>query len=427
VESYPYLIIGSGAGGATLACELARHGKKALVLEKGRADTEVGTFWAAGRFYDLERWRLRPKKTVEGVTVWRCFAAGGTTLAALANGARSLQSELSALGVELEQEFVEGEREMRIAPLPEDLMSDGAKTLMRVSHELDLKMQPMPKYINPIKCTRCGKCVFGCADDAKWTALEYLHEAEQKGVELRCSTTVDRVIIENGRATKVVARGPAGTYQVGAEVIIVAAGALESPAILLRSGLEGAGESLFIDPMVHVYGVTEQLSLKHEPGMAIVDLEFEAEKGFLLSSYVGPTWGVRYMEAGLGGALMPGERTIGIMTKISDQMVGHVRADGTVSKTLTERDWERLNAGAELSEKILTRAGADPRSFRRTKIGGAHPGGTAPIGKVVDRDLRTCVDNLFVCDASVLPAAPGLPPILTIVALAKRLGRALAA
>jgi hypothetical protein len=37
------------------------------------------------------------------------------------------------------------------------------------------------------------------------------------------------------------------------------------------------------------------------------------------------------------------------------------------------------------------------------------------------RELQTEVDNLFVCDASVLPKAPGLPPILTIVALARRL------
>jgi choline dehydrogenase-like flavoprotein len=59
-------------------------------------------------------------------------------------------------------------------------------------------------------------------------------------------------------------------------------------------------------------------------------------------------------------------------------------------------------------------------------VQGAHPGGTASIGKVVDKDLQTKVDNLFVCDASVFPTSPGLPPILTIVALAKRLAKTLA-
>jgi len=50
----------------------------------------------------------------------------------------------------------------------------------------------------------------------------------------------------------------------------------------------------------------------------------------------------------------------------------------------------------------------------------------AATGGVVDKNLQTEVDNLFVCDASVLPATPGLPPILTIVALAKRLAKLLA-
>ncbi|MHC4592251.1 MAG: GMC oxidoreductase, partial [Planctomycetota bacterium] len=69
---------------------------------------------------------------------------------------------------------------------------------------------------------------------------------------------------------------------------------------------------------------------------------------------------------------------------------------------------------------------ADTNSFVVTRPQGAHPGGTAAIGKVVNADLQTEVDNLFVCDASVLPNAPGLPPIPTIVALAKRLAKALA-
>jgi choline dehydrogenase-like flavoprotein len=40
---------------------------------------------------------------------------------------------------------------------------------------------------------------------------------------------------------------------------------------------------------------------------------------------------------------------------------------------------------------------------------------------VVDSNLETEIPNLFVCDASVLPISPGKPPILTILALSKRL------
>ena len=52
---------------------------------------------------------------------------------------------------------------------------------------------------------------------------------------------------------------------------------------------------------------------------------------------------------------------------------------------------------------------------------GAHPGGTAKIGEIVDSNLETEISNLYVCDASVLPISPGKPPILTILALSKRL------
>jgi choline dehydrogenase-like flavoprotein len=60
-----------------------------------------------------------------------------------------------------------------------------------------------------------------------------------------------------------------------------------------------------------------------------------------------------------------------------------------------------------------------------TKIRGAHPGGTAAIGEVVNKNLETRIKGLFVSDASVLPTSPGLPPIVTIVALAKRLSKLL--
>ncbi|HIH65110.1 MAG TPA: ferredoxin, partial [Methanothermobacter thermautotrophicus] len=61
--------------------------------------------------------------------------------------------------------------------------------------------------------------------------------------------------------------------------------------------------------------------------------------------------------------------------------------------------------------------------LRSTGPRGAHPGGTASLGEVVDENLETSIEGLFVADASVLPEAPGAPPILTIMALARRLAR----
>lgn len=59
------------------------------------------------------------------------------------------------------------------------------------------------------------------------------------------------------------------------------------------------------------------------------------------------------------------------------------------------------------------------------RINGGHPCGTAGIGRVVDSNLQTRVRGLFVADASIFPESPGQPTIVTIAALAKRLGKRL--
>lgn len=121
---------------------------------------------------------------------------------------------------------------------------------------------------------------------------------------------------------------------------------------------------------------------------------------------------------------------IGIMTKITDDANGRIFADGRCSKPVTQRDMKRLDHGAMIAREVLLQTGAKPGSLFESKIQGAHPGGTAAIGTVVDKDLQTEIDNLFVCDASVLPAQEfndrsRFPPIVTIVALAKRLAKTL--
>ena len=159
--------------------------------------------------------------------------------------------------------------------------------------------------------------------------------------------------------------------------------------------------------------------------MALVNHDFHDEKGFILSPFVNYPPLVRYMELGMKGMMLPGKRTIGLMNKTADDAVGQVYPDGSISKPVTVNDRARLNEGAEIARSILIKAGASEKSIVVTKPQGAHPGGTAAIGKLVNQDLQTEVNNLFVCDASVLPKAPGLPPILTIVALAKRLSKSL--
>jgi len=422
---YEFLVVGSGAGGSTLAYELSKRGKQVLVIEKGERENEIGSFKDCLRYYDATVLKT-PAKSKEGVILWRTFMAGGTTVVSCANGVRCLENELNDLGINLNEEFAEAKKELRISPISQGLLSEGSQAIMHAAKELGYQMEPMPKFIDAVKCRKCSQCVLGCTSGAKWTAINFLDEASKKEAEMMFDTQVLQVLITNGKAKGVSVKGPQGSKEIMANTVIIAAGGLGTPVILQQSGIKEAGAGLFIDLLVNTYGVTKGLNQVHEPAMALVDHEFYKDKGFILSPFINEPKMVRLFELGLKGATLSVNRLVGMMTKIVDESAGRVYPDGTVSKPVTDRDWIRLKEGSSISKEILTKAGADSKSILVSKPQGGHPGGTAAIGKIVDKNLQTKIDNLFVCDASVLPIAPGLPPILTIVALAKRLAKVLA-
>ena len=422
---YQYIVVGSGAGGATVARELSKAGKSVLVVEKGNTEEKTGTFLDSLRYYDANKITRIPKKSKEGVIIWRTFMAGGSTMVSMANGVRSLEKELANYGFQLEEEFIEAEQEMGIVTIPDALLSSGGLRIRDAAQSMGLGMENMPKFLDIERCKSCGKCSLGCTQEAKWTALNYLKEAQQAGAEVMFHSTVQKVNRDNGRATGVTILGPDGPAEIQSEAVILAAGGLGTPVILQKSGIADAGSNLFIDIVVNTYATTDDFNLMNEPQMALVDLEYHRDRGFLLSTYINHPREVRLIEMGLGGAAMPHNRLIGMMTKITDEASGRVFPDGSVSKAVTSADQEKLDEGTRISSEILIKAGARPESIRYSAPQGAHPGGTAAIGKIVDKHLMTEVKNLYVCDASVLPVAPGLPPILTIVALGKRLAKEL--
>jgi len=417
------LIVGSGAGGATLARELSKQSKDVIVVERGRRASRLGSFKASLGFFDANRTTKVPRKSKEGVILWRTFMAGGSTVVSCGNATRCLEAELAGFGVSLESEFQEAESEMRVAPISESLLSEGSVTLAKASEKLGYEMGPMPKFVDPEKCTRCGQCVFGCAHGAKWTALDYLDQAESQGAKIFYNTLVDHALVDGASASGVAALGPNGRFEIRSNLTVLAAGGLGTPVILQNSGIEEAGQGLFIDMLVNTYGITDGPNLQREPAMALVNHQFHDDKGFILSPYANHSRMVRFMEMGARGLAFPDPKLLGIMIKTADDPSGRVHRDGTVSKPVTENDRKRLEEGAAIATEILIEAGARPESVVTTSPQGAHPGGTAAVGKVVDENLQTRIRNLYACGGSVLPEAPGLPPILTIVALAKRLAK----
>lgn len=347
--------------------------------------------------------------------------AGGSTVVSCGNGVRSLEKELSELGIDLGFEFAEAEKELNISPVDDKLLSDGSRRIMQASRELGYPMEPMPKFINPKACKKCGQCVLGCRHKAKWTALDYLEEARMLGCQITYRSRCMSVIVEKGKAKGVRISGPGGRSEIPARVVILAAGGLGTPGILKRSGIEKAGDGLFLDFFVNTYGITEGLNQKREPVMALVNHDHYDSEGFILSPFVNHQPGVRFMEMGIKGLAMRDDRLLGIMTKIRDEANGRLGTDDVISKSVSEGDWKKLRRGSDISREILVKAGAKKTFISRVQ--GAHPGGTAAIGKITDINLQTEIENLYVCDASILPVSPGLPPILTLIALAKRLAK----
>ena len=422
-KKYDFIIVGSGAGGATLARELSRKNQSVLVLEKGSNEKKLGTFQDSARFYDANKLTKVPKKSKEGVIIWRTIMAGGSTVVSCGNGTRCLEKEFADFGIKLDEELSEVEKETDVKPFAEELLSEGSKRIMEASKELGYRMELMPKFIQREKCVNCGQCSFGCAREAKWTALNYLDEAVHFGAKVLYDTPVEKILQEKGKVKGVKGFSRNGENEFLADVVILAAGGLGTPVILQKSGINNAGKGLFMDLLINTYGITDGLNQINEPTMALVDREFHKEKGFILSTFVNHHRLVRFMELGPKGLSLPLNRMLGIMTKTADESVGYVDSNGKVSKTVTENDWKRLNEGSSMAKEILIKSGAHPNSILFSKVQGAHPGGTAVLGKIVGTDLQTEIENLYICDASVFPRSPGMPPILTVCALAKKLAK----
>lgn len=422
---YDTIVVGSGMGGAIVARELATAGKDVLVLEAGKPESHLGTFADAVRMYDGNQVTRMPKKSTEGIIIYRTLMAGGSTVVSCGNAVRCLEQELAERGIDLSSDLEAIEREMQVVPMTADKLSDMGRHVLDAAHDLGYTFDPMPKMVDLHECKACGTCTLGCTHDAKWTAMRPLAQAESEGAEVRYGVSVERVLA-NGRVRGVVAHGPGGAFEAFADTVVLAAGGLGTPPILNASGIAEAGHHLFIDTFVNVYGITDETLTTVEPQMSVVDIEFHNDRGFLMSPFINYPKATRMIEVGPSLAAHSLKHTLGMMVKTSDDPVGTVHPDGSVSKPVTPADQQRLDDGAAVAAEVLVAAGAKPDSIMVSKPQGAHPGGTAAIGTVVDSDLQTQIEGLFVADASVLPETPGLPPLVTIGALARRLGRTLA-
>ena len=425
VKRYDYLIVGGGAGGAALAHFLSKSTggiASIAIAEKGRVE-RVGRLSDCFRYYDVRGMFRMPLSSIEGITIWQSCMAGGSTVIACGNIARCLDEELQSLGVDLSEHFAECEKEIGPAPIDESLLGTRSHRIREAADNLGYAMNLMPKGILTTKCRKCGLCVFGCPYGAKWTSLDFIRSAKASGCVVQYNNKIEAVLHKGNRVQGVqLSNGEV----ISSANVIVAAGGIHSALLLQKSGITNAGSKLFCDLLVNIYGRTRAPIHDKEPVMSLVKTEFYNQNGFILSPYIGESPAYRFLDAGVRSALRSPDRTMGMMVKIRDENTGIVFKDGRISKKPTTNDIAKLNMGIDISKQILAEAGAGD-SMIISKIHGAHPGGTCALGSVVDSNLQTEIQGLYVCDASVLPVSPGFPPILTISALAHYLSTKLTA
>jgi choline dehydrogenase-like flavoprotein len=418
------LVVGSGAGGATVARELA-GAFEVTVVEAGGEFRPFG--WPLDRASRLKRLGLlfderaigllfpamRVRAAARGLVLINGRGTGGTTTLSCGNALRR-DAALQALGLDLSEEFAELAREIPVTVDHRRLWRETTRRLFDVFAGLGLDPRPLPKMGHYELCRSCGRCVFGCPYGAKWDSRVFLNDARVRGARLITGCRVDKILIEEDRAVGALARKGRRRLELDADLIVLAAGGLGTPPLLERSGVP-CPPRLFVDPVLCLAAEWPGAGQDRE-----LPMPFAAQRdGYLLSPYFdhlsfffNRSWP------------LPAANIVSLMVKLADTPVGRAAAL-RVDKTLTARDAARLEEGAEWCAEILERLGIARDHIFFGTLNAGHPGGMVPLtaADAVSLHPQGLPANLYVADASLLPDSLGNPPIWTILALAKRVAR----
>ncbi|GAB6096298.1 GMC family oxidoreductase [Desulfatiferula olefinivorans] len=420
-NAYDTIIVGSGPGGASVARELTRSGQSVLMLEMGdNAPIRGSLFQMASNAGIPGQSLLFTDKKFLGMV--RGICTGGSSVFYCATAFDPPTAMLDAYGIDVRDQVRDIKAELPIAPTEDRLMGVGAKRIMDSALSLGYPWEKFNKFIYQDKCREnCDKCSYGCPYGAKWTARNYVEEAVDQGMTLINGARVTRILFEKDKAVGVRYRKGFSDHEVSANTIVVSAGGVGTPQILRQSGLHEAGYDFFFDPLIMVFGSVDGLKSKGEIQMSAG--YHNTEKGYLMVDLNFPTpmfWAQSLPRLRLDKAFSR-DKTLMIMIKIKDGLGGRVTWNGGVRKSISAADKDKLKEGATHARRILEQAGA--KSVFKGWTVAAHPGGTVKINHMLDADLKTRKENLYVCDCSVIPEPWGLPPTLTLLALGRRLGR----
>ena len=475
-----YVVVGTGAGGATAARVLAGAGRSVVLLEEGpdwpaadRArrpflDIMAGAFRDAGGVAALGR---APIPIIQGRLVGGSTAINSGIIWRLPEHVRREWVEGFGLAdlldeAELERVFETIEKELGVERTPEAVLGGNSRRLAAGAKALGLPGEPTLR--NAPGCRGSAMCLNGCPTGQKHSMdVSYIPKAAAAGARLHPLAKARRVIVQGGRAREVAGevldpatRRPRGAFRARARKgIIVAGGAVQTPILLRRSGFKGlVGERFqahpgsgivarFKERVGMVFGATQgyQIPLP-ERRLKIESLALPPE---MLASRV-------------PGAGAPWQERLADLDRLSHwvavprmKALGSVRAgwpdEALIRYSPLAEDYETLRAGVALACRLAFAAGAvevypgmpkrpavlrdasEVKALEEGKVGpgdfhlvGTHLFGTACAGADPSRSAVTPelalrgAEGLYVMDASVCPTNTGVNPQHTIMALTWR-------
>jgi choline dehydrogenase-like flavoprotein len=480
-EECDVVIVGSGAGGAVAAAELAAAGLDVIVLEAG-AHYNRDSYPDDHLEAIAELYRDGGLTIAEGrppIPVPVAKALGGTTVINSGTCFRAPEPVLEdwqrRFGISwagsMAADYAEAEDTLHVKQLDPETMGRNGQLAMEGAAAIGASGAPIHR--NAGNCTQCSSCPFGCEIDAKrGMHVSYLPRAVGAGARIRAGVVAERIIVEDGRAVGVSCSTRAGAgakrrpFTVRARrTVIAAGGSFGTPELLLRSGLGGrqVGRNLHIHPACWVGARYEEEVRGWDGVMQSYYVDEWEPTGILLEATFTP---LAFGGAWLLGAGRSHQRAMldfghvgSIGVHLCDKSSGRVGlgAEGSLraSYKLLKDDADRLAFGIARAAEVHFAAGAsevypniarvgvlkpgDLAKFEATsfkpselRLEAFHPMGTARIS-ADEREGACAIDgsvhgtsNLYVADGSLFPTSVGVNPMMTIIAFAKQIARGVA-
>jgi len=485
------VIVGSGAGGGTAAGVLSTAGLDVVVVEAGGYLNESDFTHLESDAYARMYLDGALNSTADGGIIMLAGATlgGGTVINYTTSFGTppSIREEWDRVAG-FDSVFTGEDYDRSIAAVSNRLSvntdhgwpSSRGQLMEKGLRALGWHVHEMPR--NATGCTEedCGYCTMGCRIGAKQsTLLTYLQDAADNGARIATGARVDRVMTANGRATGIVGTVDGVQLTVEAKAVVLAAGALNTPAILLRSGLGGktAGRYLRLHPVTAVWARfaervdpwTGVLQTRYSDEFADLDGEgygFKFETAPLHplfpAAFIGWEDGASFKRDVLGlahldvGGILLRDKGHGRVTirkdgspvwkytlskvdqrharegvKRAAEMYAAAGAEEILASTMRPVRW-RPGAGSGLEDFV---AGVDAIGYgsNQTTYFTFHQMGSARMGSdpelsVVGSDNQAHdTAGLYVMDGSCFPTSSGVNPMLSIAAIAHRGASRLAA